>query len=276
MTEKGERAHGARWMIPALFFLAGTFVVCLIRAAVAGLPAASQPWLSAWQYVALAVLSVVVTGALLKRAQSRFLWEALFAFAVCYGTWFVFLLLGLSTLPAAASALALAVVHLFLRNAAIQDIFFFLGCTGAAILFASWFPPELLILLLVAFTVYDMVAGPPGGPIERLAKKLVSFGLIPGFVFPSALKGFLGDVEDLRKDGWVLLGTGDVILPVSLVASAAMWGAFPGLAVTLGMLLGSLFLVARPDLHPRAALPPLAAGAAVPFVIMIFLRDFIL
>ena len=274
--QKSVRPHGSRWMLPLLFVLGGAVTVGLVQIAQKTFTASASSWLPIWHYVILGILSIVVITALIRRAQSRFLWEVVFTLAVFLGTWYVFLLLGLSVFISLMIALGFIVLHIALHLAIIHNIFFFLGCVGAGILFAGWFPPELLVLILVAFTVYDMVAGPPGGPIEHLAKRLVSFGLIPGFAFPNRVSGFIKDLDSIQKGGWVLLGTGDVILPLSLVASASRWGIASGVLVMLGMLLGSLFLIARKDLHPRAALPPLAAGAAVPFLILLFIRNFVI
>jgi hypothetical protein len=65
-----------------------------------------------------------------------------------------------------------------------------------------------------------------------------------------------------------LLGAGDLILPLSLVARAAFRGPLPAALVLACLVVSTLFLTRRDVFHPRAALPSLAAGAAVPFVLL--------
>ena len=266
--------HSARWMLPVLYFVAGISTIALVRTAPTTI-AQNAAWLPLWQYVVLALFAGVMIFAILRRAQSRVLWEVLFTIAIFLGVWYVLLLLRIPLGVSLFAAALLTIMHLFIHIAAYHNFFFLLGSIGAAIIFSSWLPSEGVLIVLVAFTVYDMVAGPPGGPIERLAKRLVSLGFIPGFALPERVRGLALELDDIRNGGWVLLGTGDVILPLTLVASASVWSASSGAVVVLGTLFGSLILIARPDMHPRAALPPLAAGAAVPFLILLFSRVFI-
>lgn len=269
-----KHRHAARWLVPALFAVAGAVTIPLVRNRASSLGEFAPPipmWLYAGLFVAVSAVFLFVR----KRMRARLLWEVFFTAAIFLGAWYFLLLGGVSFGVSLLIVAGMAVLHIFFHIAALHNLFFFLGCVGAAVIFAEWLPAEALLLVLVGFTVYDMVAGPPGGPVERLARQLTSIGFIPGFAFPARARDFFRHVDSAVSGNWVLLGTGDVILPLALVASAAAWDAMSGVAVTLGMLLGALFLIARKDLHPRAALPSLAAGAAVPFLVILFIRAFL-
>ncbi len=265
------KTHTARFAVPSLFLVAGLLTIATIGR-ISTVSPFSHALLSTGQYIALAVFAFIFVLALLKRARSRMLWEVLFTLAIFFGVWYVFLILGFSVGISVLIAAVLTILHLFIQIPLYHNAFFLVGGIGAAIVFAGWFPPEVLLLILVAFTVYDMVLGPPGGPIVHLTKRLVSLGFVPGFVFPERLRGYVSGMDEERRRSWVLLGTGDVVLPLVLVAHAASWGFWEGVVVMLGMMLGSLSIIARFDLHPRAVLPALAAGTAVPFLALLFSR----
>ena len=55
---------------------------------------------------------------------------------------------------------------------------------------------------------------------------------------------------------------------MSLVARAAFVSVESAAIVLAGVLVGAFVLTHGDDTHPRAALPALAVGAAVPFIIL--------
>ncbi|MCR4278758.1 MAG: hypothetical protein NUV81_02525 [bacterium] len=269
-----KHLHAARWLVPTLFVVAGFFTILLVRNSASSLVEYAVP-IPAWAYLLFFLIAVIVLTFLRKRTRTRVLWEALFTTAIFLGIWYVFLLLRLPFGVSLLIASFITVLHIFIHVALFHDVFFLLGSIGAAVIFAGWLPAEVLLVILVGFTVYDMVAGPPGGPVQHLASLLASLGFIPGFAFPEKGSDIFQDLDAIGSGNWVLLGTGDVVLPLALVASASGWNIASGVVVTLGMLLGALFLIARRDLHPRAALPGLSAGAAVPFLILLFVHAFL-
>jgi len=265
--------HAARWLVPTLFVVAGFITVFLVRRTASSLAEYTVP-IPSWAYLLFFAIAVVVLSFLRKRTRTRVLWEALFTTAVFLGIWYVFILLNLPFGVSLLLASFFTILHIFIHLVVFHDMFFLFGSIGAALIFAGWLPAEVLLIVLVGFTVYDMVAGPRGGPVQHLAERLSSLGFIPGFAFPEKFVDIFHDLDSIGTGNWILLGTGDVVLPLALVASASGWSVASGIVVTLGMLLGALFLIARRDLHPRAALPGLSAGASVPFLILLFMHAF--
>lgn len=256
-----------RLFVPVTFLSAGAVTIFIVNRAKLGLAAETLGYIQAWQYALLTLLVGVIFVGVIRRVRSRHLVEAFFNATVFLGIWFAFLhVIPLWSALGASSIFILA--QLFIRRVAIHDLFYLLGCSGIALNLAGWLPAEVLVAGLVGFTVYDMVAGPPGGPIERLAASLVRFDIVPGFILPAS-SGDLGlPVDAALRSRAALLGAGDVILPISLVARTAFTDIPGAFLVLAGTVLGSLVLIRRPDLHPRSALAPLAVGTAIPFIIL--------
>ena len=223
--------------------------------------------ISWWQLAFIVVLALALFVTVFKRVHSRLFWEILFTLTVFLGVWFLLLfILPLGWALAAASALTLAEV--FFPYVFVHDLFYLVGCVGVAVNFAGWLGPDVLLFGLVLFVVYDTVAGPPGGMVEVLAAKLVKAGVIPGLVIPGKIRGLATTLDEAVKSDAALLGAGDLILPLALVAKASFRGPLEGGVIVAGMLVGAVILGRISDGHPRAALPILAVGSAVPFVLL--------
>jgi len=256
-----------RLFLVSLFVFAGIAVIVVVATA-QFFPTARRVQIAiSWQYVFLAV--VVVMGALsfLRKFRHRMLWEILFTLTLFLGVWYAFLLvLPVGWALAIASACTLA--EIFFRNVFVHNLFYAIGAAGVAINFAGWLPSDVLLVGLVAFTVYDMVAGPPGGPIQSFAADLIQKGIIPGAVIPLHARDLTANVDDVVRRDATFLGAGDLILPLCLVARASFRGVGPAVLVLSGLVIGAFLLGRSNDLHPRAALPALAVGAAIPFLVL--------
>lgn len=248
-------------------FLIGGLVVTGVVWLVKQTPRLDFIQIVSWQYGFLALLLAGSLISIIRRVTTRFFWEVLLTLTLFLGVWYLFLLV----LPLGWALLAAAVLtlsHLILRTVVLHDAFYLLGAAGVAIDFAGWLSPELLIIGLVAFSLYDMLAGPPGGHIEELAKRLVKQGLVPGVVIADRFRDLVATVDEAMKRNSALLGGGDLILPLALVARAAFAGTEQALVVLVGILMSALVLARGEMTHPRAVLPILAVGAAVPFVVL--------
>lgn len=259
----GQRTQ--RFVLLFLFALIGAIILFVPWAARTTMTVAKIGAMVSWQYAFLALFTAACLLSFAKRLRSRLFWEVVFTLTVFLGIWYLFLfLLPIGFALACASLLTLA--HLFLRNVLAHDVLYLLGAAGVAINLAGWLSPEVLLAILVVMTLYDTVSGPPGGPIEDLARMLVSRGIVPGFILISRPRDVLSSIDDMIRSDAALLGAGDVILPMCLVARASFAGPFYGGIVLVGLIGGVLVLARRTASHPRAALPALAVGAAVPFL----------
>lgn len=224
---------------------------------------------SAQELIIFAICAVLVV-AVFRKVKSRNAWELAFAAGVWLGSWYAFLLV----LPIAeASILGACVLAIFVFKPRVwsHNLAFVLGSIGLAFNFAMTFPPDVLLVGLVALTVYDMVLAAPHGPMVELASSLVQRGVIPGIVFVPRKTDLSASVAQPKPD-WTLLGAGDLMLPLALVVSASLVSLWYGALVCVGMVIGALLLVRGELFHPRAALPYLALGAAIPFFVLRLLK----
>ncbi len=134
-------------------------------------------------------------------------------------------------------------------------------------------PDRALILILVGLAIYDNFAGRPGGIIAEVAASLVHRGVIPGLIVPGRARDAWAPIHDaIRRPDASFLGVGDLILPVTLVARAAVYGIDRALVVTVGILIAAGWLGRRGPSKPFPALVPLAAGSAIPYLLLVAFR----
>jgi len=256
-----------RWFLLMCYLAAGAGLALILWFAHQHPVLLANKGLNDWRLAIIATAAVGTALMVFHRIRSWMFWETIFTVTLFLGVWLACLLF-LPLAWALVLAAGLTLAHLFIRATLLHDIFYLLGAMGVAISFASWLSPEVLLVVLVGFTVYDMVAGPPGGPIQELAQALVKRGIIPGLLVVSRWKDLISTVDTAIKGPNALLGAGDLILPLCLVARAAMSGPYQAAIVLVGLLVGVLVLSRAALLHPRAALPALAVGACAPFVVL--------
>ncbi len=259
-----------RLFLVACYVLAGLLVTGIVWAARQHPLSFVAAGISPWQQAIVVILALATVLMLFKKLRTWAVWEALFVVTLFLGIWYAALLvfpLGYALLIAAA----MTIIQLAVPRVWSHDAFYLVGACGVAISLSLWLPGEVLLVWLVAFSLYDILAGPPGGPIMELAGKLVGHGIVPGLVVIGRLRDFNLPIKVQALGQSALLGAGDLVLPLALVARAAFGGTYQALFVLAGIVVGVLFLSRGDMLHPRAALPALAAGACVPFVILRFM-----
>lgn len=259
-------------ILPPLFYiLGGILIIYALRIAAPTAGGQRLVWAQVWHLAIIILVAGGLAVVFLRHSASRLVWEVILNAAIFLGVWYVFLLFGLTLGIAIVLSSGLTLAYLNFKTVWLHDIFYLLGATGVSINFAVWLPAEVLLLGLVAFTIYDMVAGVAGGPIHKLVAKLARHSLVPGLLIPKNIKSFKEKLPQSVQGEAIFLGAGDLILPLSLAAGAAFRGWLPALLVTLGASLGALSLGFRASLRPQPALLPLAIGVGIPFLLFTIL-----
>lgn len=275
-----------------LFFIAGGLSVVLGGFVSAHLAEASIQVVSRAQQVMVLLAGVGAGIVFATKLNKRLVWESVFFLGVFLGAWY----LGLMIFPwkiALFLVSAMTLSQFLIRNVLMHNAFYLAGSLGIALNFAGWLAPEVLVVLLVAFTAYDMLAAHPDGPIVILARQLIRWKIVPGFILPPQFSGLFQsvdrmtlrdpsvmpvdvseNVDDQGLQQAALLGAGDIILPAAIIIRAALVDVRLGMCCFIGLMGGAL-LLAKEDLHPRAALPPLAVGVAIPFVAFLLVGYFV-
>ncbi|MCC7357634.1 hypothetical protein IT408_03985 [Candidatus Uhrbacteria bacterium] len=281
-----------------LFLILGCLSVVLGHEMMLRLTEISPGLLVIGRQVLIVLIGIGVTITLVTKFSKRLVWELVFLVAVILGMWYLFFVF-FPWKIAVFLSLALILGEIFLRNVLWHNMFFVLGSLGLALTIAGWLGVEALVVLLVAFTVYDMLAAHPDGAIGVLAQHLVRSGIVPGFILPPTFVGLFqsldrvaqkpivnserlqnqdstGEEFDVDKEerrlyqnlGLVhmgLLGAIDVVLPLSLILRASMIDVRLGTYCVIGLMIGGIFL-SQSSSHPRHVIAALNMGVVIPFV----------
>lgn len=229
---------------------------------------------------AVAVLGIILY--LIPVAKLRLVLRIVFGFLYSWGT---FILLALSVPPVVAIlfALALGVVWLIRPFVWLHNLTMVLALASIGAVFGFMFSPWTAIVLMLALSVYDILAV-RSGYMLWLARKMSTSEVLPAFVVPRQftnwtlnLKGgfarlFAGEAGERE---FSLLGGGDIGFPLMLAVSVfANYGWISALVVSLFSLVGligaywiqSRFLKGE----PMPALPPISAASLIGYLIAYF------
>lgn len=228
-----------------------------------------------WTFLtAFAAVTVLLVYLLRTFRGSRF-FEIVFLLAVFTGLGSLFF-----AYFGGAGAVLLTALAVFLyygsRSVLVFDLLLVLGCAGIAETLGASMGPIGVAVILTILAAYDIVAVYVTKHMVAMAESLLRRRVFFAMILPERPGGFLLPVSEAKPgEGFVFLGTGDVILPALLVVSVARLSV-PAAAVTAaGALLGAAALhvlfLSQKIRRPMPALPPIAAGALLGFVASFFL-----
>ena len=225
---------------------------------------------------------VVVLGVVLfyiPVSKLRFVLRVLFA--ILYG-WGMVIILGLA-LPAEAAiglGAAVALWWLFLPLVWLQNILLLVTLVAVGAVFGTLVPPWTVVWILLAVSVYDIVAVVLGY-MMWLAKKLSESDTLPAFILPKKARDWtlnlrgssvrkLFEEESAERD-FSLLGGGDIGFPLVFVASVFSAYGFSTALVVAGASLAGLIFAYLLQIFllkgkPLPALPPICFLAVIGFL----------
>lgn len=270
-TESGQRL----WiLLGSAFFLAFLVAFSMRHAAMSTLqtPLAVPLTLTIWQDFLMAGSLILLLFLLIRVLRFSSFLSALFAVALFLGAWVYCWSIfpwDVALLVASIGTVAQAQI----RRVIVHNIFFLVGTAGVVIHFAFMFSDRSLLMIFAGLIFYDMVVGRQGGSIVKSASEMVHRGIVPGLIIPERGIGLLQSIRYvMAKPGSVFVGSGDVLVPMVLVARSAIFGWWQAVAVTLGLLIGYAIIGFRTSLKPFPALLPIGLGVAIPYFLIAFLR----
>src|SRR3989344_2373167 len=227
-------------------------------------------------FVSSVVLLVFIFFAFKQGRLSRvffkiFLWLVIFS-----GSQIVFY----SFLPSAAALVALALLLVCVwavSNIAIQNLAVVLGIAGISSMLGLSLTPVTAVILLTLFSVYDIVAVYFTGHMVKMAENMIRSKAIFGLVIPNKFSDFKEKTGNIKLgEQFMILGSGDVALPLILVSSlvrvslAQAW-IVAGFAV-VGFVITHFLFINQKERKPMAALPPIAMMSILGYLITSFLQ----
>ncbi len=235
-------------------------------------------------YVPSAVISVPYALALLLFAtllllfvlrvfKSPIIFETLFALTMLSGAWF---LADIFFSPGAAIVIGSAVILLrfIWKSVLAANASLIVGVAGIAASLASSLSANAVLVLLTVLSFYDIVAVYRTKHMVRMFRALASRGALFAFKLTPITPRALFAPADAGGDGMVL-GTGDVALPVILAVAAVRTAPIHAVSALAGAMIGFVLMVAlyfsQTRRAPMPALPPIALGSILAYLASLFI-----
>lgn len=164
----------------------------------------------------------------------------------------------------------------YVPRVVVHDIAIVFGIGGIAALLGLAITPLVACVLLAVLSVYDIISVYRTHHMVTLAGHMMESGAVFGFLVPARVSGFLQSRDDaLRARSVMMLGSGDIGLPLVLAASAVSQSIPAACLVATCSLVGVstmhwLFMHQKHS-QPMAALPPIAVSAILGYAIAIAL-----
>jgi len=149
--------------------------------------------------------------------------------------------------------------RIFLQNLAVS-----LAIAGIGGVIGWSFTPITAIILLAVFSVYDIIAVYKTKHMVKMAKGMIEAGAIFGLII----------VTKKPKD-FMILGSGDILLPLILSAAVAVYSVTGAVVISLfaavGLFFTHLLFSNQKRRKPMAALPPIATLSIIGYLVSILL-----
>jgi len=154
----------------------------------------------------------------------------------------------------------------------IQDLCLILGIAGVGSILGLSLAPQIVVLLLVTFSIYDFIAVYKTKHMVKMAKEMIESKAILALVVPPNILGLRASLEEIKPGGkFLILGEGDIIFPLLLCVSLVPQGILSPLIVAIfsliGLFTGFYFFISQKVRQPIPALPPIAVFSIIGFLI---------
>jgi len=134
--------------------------------------------------------------------------------------------------------------------------------------------PEAVILILIILSIYDFIAVYKTKHMVKIAKDMIEAGTILGLVFPFKPLGFLKSTKEIKpgEGKFLVLGGGDVALPLIFSVSLLKFGILKPFIVALFSLLGLfanfLIFIFQKERKAIPALPLISLFSIIGYLIV--------
>ena len=168
---------------------------------------------------------------------------------------------------------------LSIKNVLVHNLGIIMAVAGMGSLLGLSISPRTAIIIMAILSLYDIVAVYVTGHMVRMAKAMMDSGAIFGFIIPLEMSGFFSKKQEAQaqvgvQSRFMILGSGDIGLPVILTSSLVRHSLNDAIIVAIFSLLG-LFLthfifVNQKERKPMAALPPIATMSIIGYLVALW------
>jgi len=235
----------------------------------------SPPPISLWQFLTyffLATLSLILIIYFFKYKKGKgIFFKGIFLLAIGFGNFFFF---GL-WLPDIFLFILLTLLIIFLLkrpSLIVHDLALIFAIAGIGAGLGLSFTPEMVILLLLIFSIYDFIAVYKTKHMIKMAKEMITHGAILGIVVPQKISDLKAHLKEVKAGGkFLILGAGDIVFPLILAVSLIPQGILASLIVAffalVGFFIGFLIFLSKKIHTPMPALPPIALFSIIGYLL---------
>jgi len=261
------------FIFQSLFFLATQFLGLALALKVPKVISIEQiysPELVPWKIlIAFAVLTLLMVLMLKLPRERGFIFRAIFVLTVWWGGSLA-LSVWMPDIFAIGVITSALILWLWRSMVILQNVLVMLGIAGVASVFGLRFAPESIIILLIIFAVYDIIAVYKTHHMIKLARAMLDSKAIFAIVTPRKLSRFTAKMSEVAPGkGFMLLGGGDIAFPLILASSVSVIAFWDSLIVIgfsyLGLLL-TFVLFFKLGKKPMPAFPPIAVMSILGFI----------
>lgn len=262
----------------SIFFLLTQFLGLAVALKVRELIDIEQvqnPEIVPWKIlVAFAVLTLLMIAMLKLPRGKGFIFRAFFILAVWWGGALT-LSVWMQDIFALSIMTALIILWLFWNKVFLHNMLVVLGIAGVASVFGLRFTPESIIVLLIIFAVYDIIAVYKTKHMVKLARAMLDFKAIFAIIAPRKFSNFTAKMSEVAPGKeFMLLGGGDIAFPLMLASSvsiSSLTSSFIIIGFSFFGLLLTFALFFKLSKKPMPALPPIAIFSILGFFVSKFI-----
>lgn len=208
---------------------------------------------------------------LVRYFRERNLLGFFFFLSLFFGLNFLFSLY-LPAIAALIVSLTLLLGKALGRRVLTQNLALIPGLAGIGIAVGLSLTPIGAMILLSALSAYDIAAVYLTKHMVALFRGMLSGGVIPAVIIPEKFSGLVQKIDKIKPGGgFMLLGTGDLVLPTIFVVAVSGLGTTAIVASAVGSVLGfaatELIFTHQRFRRPMPALPPIATGTILGFLV---------
>ena len=264
--------QGLSWFLICFFLIVITARFIFLKAPIY---VPGEP-VSIWYFLLLFFLMTLLFFLLVRKVKSRIFFEAFLTLAVFAGLWFL-CDIWLNSDLAVAAALLMTILKFFYKRIWWQNMVIVLGVSGIAISLGLSLPWITGLALLMILSFYDIAAVYATGHMVQMFRGLIERGVIFALILPVKASWLGRSLKEVKPgEDFMLLGTGDLALPglfvASLVRENVTWAIFAAFGAMLGFILMNIIFANQAQKRPMPALPLIAAGAVLGFVVAFVLK----
>jgi presenilin-like A22 family membrane protease len=228
------------------------------------------------EFVIAFIVATVLVIVSLRLIKGNLFFRALFAIVIFLGAQVIFNAV-LSDLFSVAFAFLLVLFRFITPRVWLHNLAIILAVSGIGAAFGLSLPVAAVLIILFVLSLYDYIAVYKTAHMVLMFKELVKKGVIFALILPMKWQGWLIDLTKVKPGSeFMFLGTGDLIMPLVLAASAISYGLESVAFVVGGSFVGVVILhtlfVSQPKRTPMPALPPLALFSVLGFLISLLIK----